>query len=56
MRLEELVNIVNETYFEDTSSYKVIMSKAKELLEIMTPSCNIKTIDHKKVLLYRKAL
>lgn len=56
MRLDELVEIVNELFFEDTSSYRVISSKARELLEIITPSCNIKQIDHKKILYYRRVL
>ena len=56
MQLEELVNITNQLFYEDTASYRVIVSKQKELLEIMKPECDIKTIDFEKINCYLQTL
>ena len=48
MQLEELVNITNQLFYEDTASYRVIVSKQKELLEIMNPTSDIKSINYER--------
>ena len=54
MQLQELVNITNRLFYEDTASYRVIVSKQKELLEIMNPTFDIKSINYEKINSYIK--
>lgn len=45
MKLIELINILNELKYDNSPSYKVIQSKQKELLEIISGNTDIKKID-----------
>lgn len=56
MHLQELVNITDQLFYEDTASYRVIVSKQKELLEIMKPECDIKSINYEKINAYLQEL
>lgn len=56
MQLQELVNITNQLFYEDTSSYRVIVSKQNELLEIMNPECDIKSINYERINSYIQTL
>lgn len=56
MQLEELTNTVNKLFYDNSSSYKVIASKQKELLAILGASTDIKTITDKKVNYYLQEL
>ena len=47
MQFQELVTITDKLFYADSSSYKVISSKQKELLQIIKPTLNIKKIDYK---------
>lgn len=49
MQLLELTNTVNSLFFDNSSSYKVISSKQKELLDIIGADTDIKKIDNKKI-------
>lgn len=49
MQLQELTNTVNKLFYNNSSSYKVIASKQKELLTILGATTKIKTINDKKV-------
>lgn len=52
MNLNQLINEVNNIYFETSSSYRVVASKARELLELLGASTNIKDITREKILIY----
>lgn len=52
MNLEQLTNEVNEIFFDNTSSYKTIASIQKELLAVLSPSIDIKSINRTLVLKY----
>lgn len=56
MQLIELVEEVNELYYNDSSSYKTIASRALELLSILKPHTNIKSIDRVLIKKYFKTL
>ena len=56
MQLEELTNTVNKLFYDNSSSYKVIASKQKELLAILGASTEVKTITDKKVNEYLQEL
>lgn len=56
MQLEELTNTVNKLFYDNSSSYKVIASKQKELLAILGANTDIKTITDKKVNEYLQEL
>ena len=49
MNLEQLTNTVNKIFYNNSSSYKVIASKQKELLAILGASTDIRTISDSKV-------
>lgn len=55
MKLKELVDTVDET-FENTSSYKVIISKSKELINFFGSNCDIQEIKYRQIMNYRKYL
>ncbi len=52
MNLKQLTNTVNIIYYNNSSSYKVIESKCRELLSIMGENLDIKKIDNNKILFY----
>ncbi len=56
MNLEQLTNIVNDIFYNNSSSYKVIESKQKELLSIIGADTDIKKIDDKIINKYLKIL
>lgn len=47
MQLQELINITNKLFYNDSPSYKTITSKQNELLKVIKPTLNIKKIDYK---------
>lgn len=56
MKLTELIDILNTLRYDNSPSYKVIQSKQKELLEIISGNTDIKTIDSKHINRLIKAL
>lgn len=56
MNLEQLTNTINKLFYDNSSSYKVIASKQKELLSILGATLNINKIDDKKVNYYLEEL
>lgn len=56
MQLQTLINIVNEEFYDDSSSYKTIQSKSNELLTLLKPTLNIKKITSKTITEYVKIL
>lgn len=56
MQLQELIKLTDNLFYANSSSYKVIMSKQKELLAIIKPTTDIKKIDYKAVEKYLNAL
>ena len=52
MQFHELITITDKLFYADSSSYKVISSKQKELLTIIAPTLDIKKIDCKKINAY----
>lgn len=56
MQLEELTNIVNKLFYDDSSSYRVIASKQKELLAILGANTDITKITDKKINKYLQEL
>ena len=56
MQLQELIRLTDNLFYANSSSYKVIMSKQKELLAIIKPTTDIKKIDYKAVEKYLNAL
>lgn len=49
MQLQELIETTDELFYADSPSYKVILSKQKELLEIVKPETDINKIDNNTV-------
>lgn len=49
MQLQELIEITDELFYADSTSYRVIASKQKELFTIIKPTTNIKKIDYKLI-------
>ena len=56
MQLQELTNTVNKLFYDNSSSYKVIASKQKELLAILGASTEVNKITDKKVNEYLQEL
>lgn len=56
MNLQQLTDEVNNIYFNDTSSYKTIASKQKELLAIVGANTDIKKINRELILKYFNTL
>ena len=56
MNLQELTNTVNKLFYDNSSSYKVIASKQKELLAILGSSLDIKKITDDKIKKYLQEL
>lgn len=56
MKLEELTNTVNKLFYDDSSSYRVIASKQKELLAILGADTDISKITDKKINEYLQEL
>lgn len=52
MNLQQLTDEVNDIYYNDTTSYKTIDSKTKELLAYLKPETNIKNINRLTILKY----
>lgn len=49
MNLQELITITNELFYNSSPSYKVIESKQRELLSIISPYTNINKIDNNTI-------
>ena len=49
MQLQELISITDKIFYNNTSSWKVTISKQKELLNVFKPTLDIKKIDYKSV-------
>lgn len=49
MNLAELINITNKLYYADSSSWRVIESKQKELLSIISANIQINKINYKVI-------
>lgn len=56
MKLEELIEITLDLFYAESSSYYVILSIKKELLELLNPSRDIKSIDYNVINKYIKCL
>lgn len=52
MNIQQLTNEVNNLFFDNTSSYKTIVSIQKELLELIGAEIDIKNIDRKLIIKY----
>lgn len=55
MQLKELVDAIDES-FENTSSYKVMVSRGKELIDFFGSTLDIQEIKYRQVVSYRKHL
>ena len=56
MQLIELIEITDDLFYADSPSYKVILSKQKELLDFLHPTKEINKIDNKVITKYIKYL
>jgi integrase len=56
MNLEQLTDTVNKIFYNNSSSYKVIASKQKELLAILGANLNINKLTNEKINCYFEAL
>lgn len=52
MQFQELITITDKLFYADSSSYKVISSKQRELIAFLSPTLDIKRIDCKKINAY----
>lgn len=49
MQLIELIEEVNNLFYKNSSSYRVLQSKETELIKLLNPTMNIKKIDYKAI-------
>lgn len=56
MKLEQLINEVNMAYYNNSTYYKDIQSKAKQLLEFFGKNKNVQRINYKAVLEFKSYL
>lgn len=56
MKLKDLITLTDKTIYQNTNSYKIVISKQKELLEIIGEDTDINKIDYKIISKYIETL